>query len=103
MKCFEDWKSYLRLAIPGFGMLLFEWANFEIGVIFSGLPFSFIYFLLEYLYKRMLRYPGHNRCINHGHFDSDHLHFVYGKRKQRNFIRNERGLICFFNLRFRLE
>jgi hypothetical protein len=42
MKCFEDWKSYLRLAIPGFGMLLFEWANFEIGVIFSG-RFCFLF------------------------------------------------------------
>jgi len=44
MKCFEDWKSYLRLAIPGFGMLLFEWANFEIGVIFSGKLFHVNFF-----------------------------------------------------------
>lgn len=32
----EDWKTYYRLAFPGFAMLFFEWSNFEIGVIGAG-------------------------------------------------------------------
>lgn len=36
IKCLEDWKSYLKLAVPGFAMLFFEWSNFEIGIIGSG-------------------------------------------------------------------
>lgn len=34
--CLFDWTEYLKLAIPGFAMLFFEWTNFEIGVIAAG-------------------------------------------------------------------
>ncbi|RNA42349.1 multidrug and toxin extrusion 2-like, partial [Brachionus plicatilis] len=34
--CLYDWNDYLKLALPGFAMLFFEWTNFEIGVIASG-------------------------------------------------------------------
>lgn len=38
-KCLIDWTEYLKLAIPGFAMLFFGLANFEIGVIAAGLKF----------------------------------------------------------------
>ncbi|RNA17538.1 multidrug and toxin extrusion 1 [Brachionus plicatilis] len=35
-ECLADWTEYLKLAIPGFAMLFFGLANFEIGVIAAG-------------------------------------------------------------------
>jgi hypothetical protein len=35
-ECLFDWTDYLKLAIPGFAMLFFEWSNFEIGIVASG-------------------------------------------------------------------
>lgn len=35
-ECLRGWTDYLSLALPGLGMLLFEWSIFEIGVIGSG-------------------------------------------------------------------
>jgi Na+-driven multidrug efflux pump len=32
----HNWREYLRLALPGTGMLFFAWSNFEIGVIAAG-------------------------------------------------------------------
>ena len=36
IECMKDWKLYLKLALPGFAMLFFEWSNFEIGLVGSG-------------------------------------------------------------------
>lgn len=38
-ECLLDWSEYLKLAIPGFAMLFFGLANFEIGVIAAGIFF----------------------------------------------------------------
>ncbi|XP_075041570.1 multidrug and toxin extrusion protein 1-like [Mixophyes fleayi] len=35
--CFEDWGSFIRLAIPSMLMLCIEWWAFEIGIILSGI------------------------------------------------------------------
>ncbi|CAF0725587.1 unnamed protein product [Brachionus calyciflorus] len=35
-ECLYNWSEYLKLAIPGFAMLFFGLANFEIGVIAAG-------------------------------------------------------------------
>ncbi|CAF0883680.1 unnamed protein product [Brachionus calyciflorus] len=37
IECFYDWKLYLKLGMAGFGMVVFEWASFEIAVMSSGL------------------------------------------------------------------
>ncbi|KAG9468324.1 hypothetical protein GDO78_022968 [Eleutherodactylus coqui] len=36
MACFEDWGSFIRLAIPSMLMVCIEWWAFEIGIILSG-------------------------------------------------------------------
>lgn len=35
--CFEDWGSFIRLAIPSMLMVCIEWWAFEIGIILSGI------------------------------------------------------------------
>ena len=49
MECFNDWRIYLRLALPGFFMMVLEWAVWEIGIIVSYLFISekFIIFFLK--------------------------------------------------------
>ncbi|RNA07949.1 multidrug and toxin extrusion 1 [Brachionus plicatilis] len=37
VECLYNWKLYLKLGIAGLGMVLFEWACFEIAVMSSGL------------------------------------------------------------------
>jgi multidrug resistance protein, MATE family len=36
-RCLDDWKSYLKLAIPGYVMLMMEWLTFEIGSFLSSI------------------------------------------------------------------
>ena len=37
VECLYNWKLYLKLGIAGLGMVLFEWACFEIAVMSSGI------------------------------------------------------------------
>lgn len=40
VECLKDWKSYLKLAIPGYLMLLLEIMSFEIGVFFTSKTYN---------------------------------------------------------------
>jgi multidrug resistance protein, MATE family len=35
-ECLFEWKLYLRLALPGFFLVLLEWLNYEIATFLSG-------------------------------------------------------------------
>ena len=36
-ECLYDWRIYLKLAIPGFMLILIEWSSFEIATFASGI------------------------------------------------------------------
>ena len=35
--CFQEWGSYIQLAVPSMSMVCIEWWTFEIGTFLAGL------------------------------------------------------------------